>query len=213
MKRVKLVVSVFLLICGVMPVSWTNASETDTDATEIAVETSEEVASDESGEGADSSDGAPSETEGVPSETEGDDEDLSDEEKQARFDARLDALLSEAAEADAYGKPEHCLYRRKYRDIDIINDNLLIFSKGNKYWVNELKHRCVGLRRDMVLHSVLTGISSLCSNDLIYANRRFDMNQGFMPSGRPVMVRATCTLGDFKPISEAYAQSLRSLEK
>lgn len=197
MKWVKQAVSVVLLICGVMPVAWTAALANDTQVSPS--ETVEEAPSEDTEE-------APSE------DTEGD-EALSDEEKQARFDARLDALLNEAAEADAYGKAEHCLYRRKYRDIDIINDNLLIFSKGNNYWVNELKHRCVGLRRDMVLHSVLTGISSLCANDLIYANRRFDMNQGFMPSGRPVMVRATCTLGDFKPISEAYAQSLRSLEK
>jgi len=211
MKRVKQVVRVFLLICGLMPVAWASALETDAEASEVAAEP---ISADESGEGSESSDEVPSdESEGVPSETEGDDEELSYEEKQARFDARLDALLSEAADADAYGKAEHCLYRRKYRDIDIINDNLLIFSRGNKYWVNELKHRCVGLRRDMVLHSVLSGISSLCSNDLIYANRRFDMNQGYMPNGRPVMVRATCTLGDFKPISEAYAESLKALER
>ena len=120
---------------------------------------------------------------------------------------------SEATASDAYGEPIHCLYRRKYRDIDIISEDLLLFSSGKNYWVNTLKRSCVGLRRNMVIHTVIRGISSLCQNDMVYANNSFDLAQGFMSSGRPIVVRANCVLGEFKPIDEVYAESLKAMSR
>lgn len=147
--------------------------------------------------------------------TEGDAEDEKSGDKGAEedFDKRLDALLSEVTAADAYGDPIHCLHNRKYRHIDVISQDMLLFSRGNKYWVNELKRTCVGLSRDMVMHTVIKGINSLCENDLVFANRRFDMDRGLTSSGRPLVVRATCALGEFKPIDEVYAQSLREMAR
>ena len=129
------------------------------------------------------------------------------------FDKRLDALLSEVSAADAYGDPINCLYNRKYQHIDVISEDLLLFSRGNNYWVNELKRSCVGLTRDMVLHTVIRGINSLCENDLVYANRSLDIDAGFTSSGRPLVVRATCSLGKFKPIDEVFAQSLKEMAR
>jgi hypothetical protein len=129
------------------------------------------------------------------------------------FDKRLEALLSEVSAADAYGDPINCLSNRKYRHIDVISEDLLLFSRGNSYWVNELKRSCVGLTRDMVLHTQVRGINSLCENDLMYANRSFDIDAGFTSSGRPLVVRATCSLGKFKPINEVFAQSLKEMAR
>ena len=142
---------------------------------------------------------------------EAEDKDQTAAEKAEDFDKRLDALLSEVTAADAYGEPIHCLYRRKYRHIDIISEDLLLFSSGSRYWVNTLKKRCAGLRRSMVIHTVVKGINSLCQNDLVFANDSFDLRQGILSSGRPVVVRAQCILGDFKPIDELYAESLKAL--
>ena len=133
--------------------------------------------------------------------------------KAEELDKRLDALLGEATAADAYGEPVHCLYRRKYRHIDVISEDLLLFSSGNNYWVNTLKRSCTGLRRSMVIHTVIKGISSLCENDMVYANSSFDLRQGLLSSGRPVVVRANCVLGEFKPIDEVYAASLKAMSR
>lgn len=155
------------------------------------------------------SDDQPVETDTTP-EPEADQEaSASDDEDD--LDERLDALLSEVSAADAYGKPINCLSNNRYRHIDIISDDLLLFRSGRNYWVNELKRSCIGLDRNMVIHTLVKGINSVCANDLVYANRRFDMDMGYTASGRPLVVRATCALGEFKPIDEAYAQSLRDM--
>lgn len=134
-----------------------------------------------------------------------------DAEQQASFEARLDALLAEGEAEEAYGETENCLYRRQFQDIDIINDRMLLFSRGNQYWLNTLKHECLGLRRDMVINLVFRGVSSLCRNDQVYANRRFDIDQGLTASGRPMVVRAVCILGEFRPVAPSFAESLKAL--
>jgi hypothetical protein len=154
----------------------------------------------------------PSKTESE-SESESEQEHPTADETAEEFEKRLDALLAEATAEDAYGRPVHCLYRRKYSDIDIISKDLILFSNRKNYWVNTLKRSCTGLRRDMIIHTVMKGISSLCENDMVFANRSFDLRQGITSSGRPVIVRANCLLGEFKPIDEVYAQSLKAMSR
>jgi len=136
-----------------------------------------------------------------------------DADAQQSFEERLDALLSQGQVENVYGETQNCLFHRQYRDITIINDNMLLFSKGDKYWLNTLKHECLGLKRDMVINIVLKGVSSLCRNDQVFANRRYDIDQGVTHSGRPAVVRATCILGDFQRVDPTFAKSLESLER
>ena len=133
--------------------------------------------------------------------------------EEASLEERLDALLAEGAEAEVYGEKEMCLYRRKFRDIDVVSEDILIFSRGKQYWINQLKRSCLGLRRRMVIHTVTHGVNSLCNNDMVYANNPIDLNQGFTSSGRPLMVRAQCVLGTFQSIPAPYAQALMGLEE
>jgi hypothetical protein len=129
------------------------------------------------------------------------------------LEERLDALLAEGAEAEVYGEKENCLYRRKFSHIDVVSEDILIFSRGKNYWINQLKRSCLGLRRSMVIHTVTHGVNSLCSNDLVYANRPVDLNQGFTSNGRPLVVRAQCVLGEFQSIPEPYAEALKGLKE
>jgi|GEM_PF-4113430 len=133
--------------------------------------------------------------------------------EQASFEERLDKLLVQGETEEVYGETENCLYHRKYRNIDIINENMLLFSRGDQYWLNTLKRNCLGLRRSMVINVLMKGIGSICANDQVYANTRFDMNQGWTASGRPVLVRATCTLGEFRSIDETFARALLALKE
>lgn len=148
----------------------------------------------------------------LPAESDPSEADSSDATKsqEATFEERLDALLAEAPVED-FGETQRCLFRRQYTDIDILNENMLLFSSNKQYWLNTLKRTCHGIRRDMVINIVLRGVSSLCANDQVYANRRFDLDQGIMHSGRPAVVRATCALGEYQLIDPTFAESLKAL--
>jgi len=130
---------------------------------------------------------------------------------EASFEARLDALLAQGPE-EGYGERKSCLGLWQFSTIDIVSDKVLLFSKGSSYWLNPLKHQCLGLKRNMVINTLTRGIESLCAGDDVFASFQYDLKDGLAPSGRPLTVRATCTLGEFQSVPASYGQALEALE-
>jgi hypothetical protein len=46
----------------------------------------------------------------------------------------------------------------------------------------------------------------------VFASFQYDLKDGLMPSGRPLTVRATCTLGEFQSVPASYGKALEALE-
>lgn len=130
---------------------------------------------------------------------------------EASFEARLDALLAQGPE-EGYGEREACLGLWEFSRIGIVSDKVMLFSKGSSYWLNTLKHQCLGLKRNMVINTLSRGIESLCSGDDVFASFQYDLKDGLMPSGRPLTVRATCTLGEFQSVPASYGKALEALK-
>jgi len=121
----------------------------------------------------------------------------------------LDALLGETLTADEYRESRHCLHRSAYRRVDIINQEFLLFSKRGTYYLNRLKRKCPGLRRNLLLTFRMT-TNSVCRSDLVYASDRIDLHRGINSSGIPNGYRATCHLGEFEQIGEQQALALKA---
>ena len=125
------------------------------------------------------------------------------------LDEKLDALLGETLTADEYRESRHCLHRSAYRRVDIINQEFLLFSKRGTYYLNRLKRKCPGLRRNLLLTFRMT-TNSVCRSDLVYASDRIDLHRGINSSGIPNGYRATCHLGEFEQIGEQQALALKA---
>lgn len=127
------------------------------------------------------------------------------------FEERLDALLAKGPEG-GYGQTEACLGLWQFASINVVSEKVLLFSDRDSYWVNQLAHPCAGLQRNMMVNILTRGVESLCSGDDVYANYQRDLKDGLAPSGRPLQVRATCTLGEFRKVPASYGQSLKALK-
>ena len=127
------------------------------------------------------------------------------------LDERLDALLAETLPEEAYRETKRCLSRYDYRKISILNQEYLLFSKGDRYWLNKLRHRCVSLNHNMILTTNVKGTSSICQSDHVYTTSRFDLERGFDSSGRPIAAQGVCTLGEFESITAEQAELLREI--
>ncbi len=114
------------------------------------------------------------------------------------LDEKLDALLGETLAADEYGESRHCLHRSAYRRVEIINQEFLLFSKQGTYYLNRLKRKCPGLRRNLLLTFTMWG-NSVCRSDIVYVSDRFGSS-----------FRATCHLGEFELIEEQQALALKA---
>ncbi len=125
------------------------------------------------------------------------------------LDEKLDALLGETLTADEYRESRHCLHRSAYRRVDIINQEFLLFSKRGTYYLNRLKRKCPGLRRNLLL-TFRMATNSVCRSDLVYASDRIDLHRGINSSGIPNGYRATCHLGEFEQIGEQQALALKA---
>ena len=115
-----------------------------------------------------------------------------------RLDARLDELLEETLVGAAYGDSSNCLFARAYRKVRVVNDRVLLFEGPNRYWLNRLKRKCVGLTRDMALMLDHKG-PSVCSSDHVQGRRRV--------SG-PHTGTSICSLGSFEEVDEQHALML-----
>ena len=111
---------------------------------------------------------------------------------------RLEAILTETLPESDYREMTRCLSTHAYRNVEILSDRYLLF-KGthDRVWVNRLRQRCSGLRRNVVLQFRLSG-SNICANDLVSV-----WNPLFRSIG------ASCALGQFEEIDEQRAVALQ----
>ncbi len=122
------------------------------------------------------------------------------------LDERLDALLSEVSTYEG-GDPQRCLNSRAYRTVKVLNTEYLLFSRGDKYWLNKLKRDCPSLKYNDLPVFESRGTSSICQNDPFYPTNSMDIQLG-LSGGRPVAMHGTCFLGKFEPIDVAQAALL-----
>ncbi|MGE0622268.1 MAG: hypothetical protein AB7I04_03115 [Pseudomonadales bacterium] len=124
------------------------------------------------------------------------------------LDARLDTLLAQTLSADEYRETRDCLSRNAYRKIEVLNEEYVLFSKGEEHWINKLRRRCPSLKFNDLPVFVQRGTSSLCENDPFYPTNSMDLNVTL--SGGPVMgYQGICYLGDFEQISAEQAALIR----
>jgi hypothetical protein len=92
------------------------------------------------------------------------------------LDARLDALLAETLPADEYRETRSCLARSAYRKIEVLNEEYVLFSKGEEHWINKLRRRCPSLRFNDLPVFVQKGTTRLCESDPFYPTNSMDLN-------------------------------------
>lgn len=95
---------------------------------------------------------------------------------------------------------ERCIPLRNIVTTDVVDDsNILFYMRGDKVYLNQLSHRCPGLRSEKTF-MYRTSLSELCDLDIVTVlyNRGF----GFTPG-------ASCGLGRFYPISKDEAKAMK----
>lgn len=102
------------------------------------------------------------------------------------------------------GDPVDCINARAIRRIEILNNEILIVTgTHDHYWVNQLPRKCVGLRKNMILHIERFG-SQICRNDAFEAYERADIGP----------FTAHCRWGEFQPaVLEQIFMIKNELEK
>lgn len=128
--------------------------------------------------------------------------------QEVSLDDRLNALLSEAVAAEEYRHTRKCLSRNAYRKIKVLNEDYMLFSKGEEYWINKLRRRCPSLKFNDLPVFVQKGTSSLCESDPFYPTNSMDLSMS-LSGGRAFGAQGICYLGDFEQISAEQAALLR----
>ena len=99
---------------------------------------------------------------------------------------------------------ERCITTRSIRNTDVIDDYTILFEmRGGDYYVNNLRNRCIGLEREGRF-SYRTSTGRLCSVSIVDVLRQFG---GTLERG------ASCSLGEFYPITEEEADFLRGRDR
>jgi len=124
------------------------------------------------------------------------------------LDARLDSLLAETLSADEYRETRSCLARTAYRKIEVLNEEYVLFSKGEEHWINKLRRRCPSLRFNDLPVFVQKGTTRLCESDPFYPTNSMDLNMT-LSGGRAMGYQGICYLGDFEQISAEQAALIR----
>ncbi len=114
-------------------------------------------------------------------------------------DERLSTALGQLDAGTGYADTKRCLATFEYDSMEILDDQHLLFKDRNEVWLNKLRSRCPGLRRDDVLAFDMRG-DRLCSLDTATVVDRFL----FWRQSGP-----TCALGEFQQLTEPQAALLR----
>lgn len=103
--------------------------------------------------------------------------------------ARPDEPEEVLSKYEKTGETVICLSLMTVRRTDVVDDYAMLVSTGRDTYINEMRGRCAGLRRESrYVHEAPTG--KMCSGDII---RVLDSFGGF---------RGSCTLGDFEKVIE-----------
>ena len=107
-------------------------------------------------------------------------------------------ILANPLTDSAYVDDVRCLAVGRYRQVDILNDRVLVFRARGRAWINLLPRPCPGLRRDMVL-AIETRGSRICSRDQFRG----------MPRIGPEASTSFCSLGTFRPVEADNLDAIR----
>ena len=108
-------------------------------------------------------------------------------------------ILANPLGEEAYEQSSRCLSTGKYRRVEIMNNQILIFhGRGDEKWLNILPNRCMGLQPDMILSIEKRGMR-LCARDQFRGVPRFRPDAPSMP----------CTLGEFHPTRPENITAIR----
>ncbi|MDE0441852.1 MAG: hypothetical protein OXL38_06995 [Gammaproteobacteria bacterium] len=108
-------------------------------------------------------------------------------------------ILANPLSEEAYEQSSRCLSTGKYRRVEIMNHQILVFhGRGDEKWLNILPNRCMGLQPDMILRIEKRGMR-LCARDQFRGVPRF----------RPEAPSMPCTLGEFHPTRPENVTAIR----
>lgn len=129
------------------------------------------------------------------------DREASEAQAAAREEAIQDILTKPLA-AEDYVESERCLSTHIYRSVEVLDDrNVLFKGPGDRVWINQLRHRCIGLRRNDTLQFELRD-NRVCDLDSFQA-----VDTLFRVWSR---TSATCTLGKFQPVTPEQVEAIRA---
>lgn len=115
------------------------------------------------------------------------------------LEERVQEILSAPAEDDAARAAVRCIRSSDYNRVEVLNDQMLLFQgRGDARWLNQLRIRCLGLRKRDVLEFEMRSMR-ICE---MGSFRSID------PSGYGVS-SASCSLGAFEPVSPDQVQMLK----
>lgn len=124
---------------------------------------------------------------------------------QAKAQETLDQILAAPLSSEEYSKTERCISTFEYDTMEVLDDQHVIFEgRGDRVWLNTLRNRCIGLRRDSVPVIRLRD-SQLCDLDTFQAR---DSMLGVW-----TRTSATCSLGTFSRITPEQADTIRAAFK
>jgi hypothetical protein len=142
-------------------------------------------------------------------------------EEQPQIEEDLATILSEPLDAEEYGESQRCVSSLALRNFELLGDRHILFEgPRGRYWLNELRMRCPGLRSGPASALVFDsrgGGAQVCSLDRFavtpwfydprprrWWQRRSAFDRGLPPDAIP------CTLGAFQPISADQAEAIRA---
>lgn len=126
------------------------------------------------------------------------------EERQAREQVKEEAIediLSTPLGAEEYAgsEPARCLSSYEYRSVEVLDDQHVVFrGNGDKLWINQLRRKCVGLRRDEILRFEMRD-NRVCDLDSFESVNR---GLGYGTTS------GICTLGTFKPVTPEQLEAI-----
>jgi len=124
---------------------------------------------------------------------------------QAKAQETIDQILAAPLASEDYSKTERCISTFEYDTMEVLDDQHVIFEgRGDNVWLNTLRSRCIGLRRDSVPVIRLRD-SQLCDLDTFQAR---DSMLGVWSR-----TSANCSLGTFSRITPEQADAIRAAFK
>jgi len=117
----------------------------------------------------------------------------------------IEQILAAPLASEQYAKPERCISTMQYDSMEVLDQRHVLFKgTGDRFWLNELRMQCVGLRRDSTPVIRLRD-TQLCDMDTFQA---VDDMLGVWNR-----TSATCSLGQFTPITREQADGIRQALK
>ena len=107
-------------------------------------------------------------------------------------------ILASPLDDQAYSNTTRCLAMARYRRVEIVGDQALVFhGRGDNAWLNVLPRRCAGLRPHMVL-ALERSVFRVCAMD------RF---KGLPRGSTTEFGTGICSLGTFEHMTSEQVQA------